>query len=321
MSVVAMGYFTNNNYDEETIIYILVAGFIGQLKVWWDNYLTETDREHIVSAVKIDDRGKTIVNNNEQLPDAVYTLLYCIAQHFLEDPSLWKGRSGELLSNLRCTYLGHYKLYKDTFMSRIYTREDCNQPFWKEKFLDGLPKSFGDLIRSKFRSYSINGEIPYESFSYGQLNAIIVKNSMKVCLEDKIHKQLAKEKSLNKKELGSFCEQFGLPSCSIKKKKQTHKKETDESHKKPYKRKYNRKPLKKHREDVIPSNIPRKLRTGVTCYNYGKLSHISKYCRLKKKINNLNLDPSMEDQINNLLIESSDEDFAKDTNEDINQIQ
>ncbi|XP_027335283.1 uncharacterized protein LOC113849522 [Abrus precatorius] len=248
-----MGYFTNQNMPEDIIVYILVAGFTGQLKGWWDNYLTEADRENILSAVKIDDKGKTIVSDNEHLPDAVYTLLYTISQHFLGDPSLWRERSGELLSNLRCKSLEHFKWYKDTFMSRVLTREDCNQAYWKEKYLDGLPKSFRDLIRSKLRSNSPSGEINYDSYDYGQLTAIIIHNAIKVCQKDKLQKQLAKERALSKKDLGSFCEQFGLPSCSTKKKKQAPKKEAVETYKKPYKKKYNRKPpSKKQGESVIP---------------------------------------------------------------------
>ncbi|XP_027351225.1 uncharacterized protein LOC113862335 [Abrus precatorius] len=320
MSIVAMGYYTNHDYAKDTIVHILVTGFFGQLKGWWDNYLTKTDRENILSVVKIDDTGKAIVNNDEQLRDALYTILYIISQHFLGDPSLSRDRSAELLSNLKCRTLDDYKCYKDTFLSRVYTREDSQQPFWKEKFLVSFPKSFGDLVRIKLRNQFVNGEIPYDSLTYGQLHTIITKIALKVCQEDKIQRQLATERAMNKKDLGSFYEQFGLPFFTTKKKKQTPKKETIEVNKKPYKRKYNRKPSKKTGEDVIPKNVPRKLRTGVTYYNCGKPGHIHKYYRLKRKISNLNLDPSLEDQINNLLIESSDDDSVKESSEDINQI-
>jgi len=65
-----------------------------------------------------------------------------------------------------------------------------------------------------------------------------------------------------------------------------------------------------------------KPRTKVVCYNYGKQGHISKYCRLKKKLRNLNRDPSIEDQINNLLIETSEEETGEvSSEENLNQIQ
>ena len=64
-----------------------------------------------------------------------------------------------------------------------------------------------------------------------------------------------------------------------------------------------------------------KPRTKVLCYNCEKLGHISKYCRLKKKLRNLNLDPSIEEQINNLLIETSKEEIGEvSSEENLNQI-
>ncbi|RDX97397.1 hypothetical protein CR513_19836, partial [Mucuna pruriens] len=82
--------------------------------------------------------------NGETIPDAVSTLVFTIAQHFIGDPSLWKDRSAELLSNLKCKTLGDFKWYKDNFLTRVFTREDSQQPFWKEKFLAGLPRTLGD---------------------------------------------------------------------------------------------------------------------------------------------------------------------------------
>jgi len=65
-----------------------------------------------------------------------------------------------------------------------------------------------------------------------------------------------------------------------------------------------------------------KPRTKVVCYNCGKQGHISKYCRLKRKLRNLNLDPFIEEQINNLLIETSEEESGEASSEEnLNQIQ
>ncbi|XLU42685.1 hypothetical protein S245_037499, partial [Arachis hypogaea] len=52
-----------------------------------------------------------------------------------------------------------------------------------------------------------------------------------------------------------------------------------------------------------------------------KPGHISKYFRLKGKINNLNLDPLIEEQINNLLLESSENDSDRGSSDDINNIE
>ena len=122
-----------------------------------------------------------------------------------------------------------------------------------------------------------------------------------------IQRQLAKEKAQTKRDLRSFCEQFGLPACPKQKKKQNFRKESHENktvHKKRFsRRRYSHKPsTSKEMETPKP-----KLKSKITCYNCGKQGHISKYCRLKKKLRNRNLEPAIEEKINNLLIETSEE--------------
>ncbi|KAG4915095.1 hypothetical protein JHK87_052652 [Glycine soja] len=152
------------------------------------------------------------------IPDVVNTLIFTIAQHFIGDPSLWKDRSGELLSNLKCRTLADFRWYRDTFLTRVYTREDRQQPFC-------LPKT--------------------------------------------------KEKKTTKK---GYQENKTFSKKSMK--------------------------------------------TKIVCYNYGKQGHISKYCRLKKKLRNLNLDPSIEEHINNMLIETSEEETEDvSSEENLNLIQ
>ncbi|KAL5159109.1 hypothetical protein HKD37_15G043463 [Glycine soja] len=225
---------------------------------------------------------------------------------FFKSPFLI-DRSAELLSNLKCRTLADFRWYRDTFLTRVYKREDSQQPFWKEKFLAGLPRSLGDKVRDKIRSQSANGDIPYESLSYGQLISYVQKVALKIFQDDKIQRQLAKEKAQTKRDLGSFCEQFGLPPCPKQKKKQSSKKEIHEN--KPVntkrfpRRRYSHKPSTSRGME----NPKQKTKSKITCYNCGKQGHISKYCRLKKKLRNLNLEPAIEEQINNLLIETSEE--------------
>ena len=159
---------------------------------------------------------------------------------------MWKDRSAELLSNLKCRTLADFRWYRDTFLTRVYTREDSQQPFWKEKFLAGLSRSLGDKVRDKIRSQSANGDIPYENLSYGQLISYVQKVALKICQDDKIQRQLAKEKAQTKRDLGSFCEQFGLPACPKQKKKQTSRKEAHDhkpaNNRRFSKRRYSQKP-------------------------------------------------------------------------------
>ena len=44
MTMVVTTYQTSYDCSEKTIIDILVAGFSGQLKGWWDNYLTNEEK-------------------------------------------------------------------------------------------------------------------------------------------------------------------------------------------------------------------------------------------------------------------------------------
>jgi len=44
ITMVATAYQTSHECSKETIIDILVAGFSGQLKGWWDNYLTNEEK-------------------------------------------------------------------------------------------------------------------------------------------------------------------------------------------------------------------------------------------------------------------------------------
>ncbi|KAH1212678.1 polyprotein [Glycine max] len=213
MTMVATAYQTSHECSEETIIDILT-----------------------------DLNGKVITNDDDkEILDAVNTLIFTIAQHFIGDPSLWKDRSAELLSNLKCRTLADFRWYRDTFLTRVYTREDT-----------GLPRSLGDKVRDKIRSQSANGDIPYESLSYGQLISYVQKVALKICQDDKIQRQLAKEKAQTKKDLGSFCEQFGLPACPKQKKKQSSRKEIHENkpvNKRFPKKRYSHKPSTKTSEE------------------------------------------------------------------------
>ncbi|KAL5159220.1 polyprotein [Glycine soja] len=259
MTMVATAYQTSHECSEETIIDILVAG-----------------------AVKTDLNGKVITNDDDkEIPDAVNTLIFTIAQHFIGDPSLWKDRSAELLSNLKCRTLADFRWYRDTFLTRVYTREDSQQPFWKEKFLAGLPRSLGDKVRDKIRSQSANGDIPYENLSYGKLISYVQKVP-----------------SVNN---------LACQPVQNKRKKKTSRKEAQDhkpaNRRRFSKRRYSQKPSTSREME----NPKQKINKKITCYNCGKQGHISKYCRLKKKLRNLNLEPAIEEQINNLLIETSEE--------------
>ena len=102
-------------------VIILVSEFNGQLKGWWDFCLSSEDKSVIFSSVKTEADGTPITHNGQPILDSVNTLIFTIIKHFIGDPFLWKDRSAELLSNLRCKTLSDFRWYRDTFLQKVLT--------------------------------------------------------------------------------------------------------------------------------------------------------------------------------------------------------
>ena len=88
-------------------------------------------------------------------------------------------------------------------------RDDSNEPFWKEKFINGLPSLFAHKIREVLSN--TNGIIDYKNLTYGDIVSTIQKEGLKMCIDMKISKQAHNEKKKAKYELVNFYEQYGLP--------------------------------------------------------------------------------------------------------------
>lgn len=150
------------------------------------------------------------------------------------------------------------------------------------------------------------------------------KTALNICQNDKLQRQLAKEKSQSRKELETFCEQFGIPGCFTKKTKKVVKQKqfpsTRPRNSKPKFRR-SRKPFQS-KENKTQTKPPTQRSKSIICYNCRKPGHTSKYCRLKRKLSNLNLEPEVEKKINNLLTETSeDESDPELSEENLNEIQ
>ena len=176
MIMAANAYRTQIGNEDKTVAELLKAGFSGQLKGWWDNYLTNQQRTEILDSIKMDEDNVPILDNlgNPQ-QDAVDTLVIAITLHFIGDPSVLRDKNVELLSNLKCKKLSDFQWYKNTFLTRVLHRQDSNQPFWKEKFLAGLPTLLGDKVRKKIRDSMGTQIIDYDDFTYGELISIVNK--------------------------------------------------------------------------------------------------------------------------------------------------
>ena len=157
--MVANSYITNHNLSQSQVVDLLVTGFTRMLHSWWKKHLTEQSRNEIKNAVKKDEEGIPIFDEQigQGVPNAINTLLFTIIEHFIGTPSTVTSRIHDQLNNLRCPTLSNFRWYKDVFMSRVMLREYSNQPFWKEKFINGLP----NLFTHKFRSVLVNEEGSY----------------------------------------------------------------------------------------------------------------------------------------------------------------
>ncbi|MFQ6640584.1 hypothetical protein Gotur_016956, partial [Gossypium turneri] len=65
MTMVSNVYKTQNPKDfisDHAIVNLLVDGFTGQSKGWWNHALPKTQQEEILKAIKKDDQGKIILD-------------------------------------------------------------------------------------------------------------------------------------------------------------------------------------------------------------------------------------------------------------------
>jgi hypothetical protein len=56
--------YKNNNKTDYQIANIIITGFTEKLKGWWDNTLTDTDRNWLANAYKRTQNGVSIVDEN-----------------------------------------------------------------------------------------------------------------------------------------------------------------------------------------------------------------------------------------------------------------
>ncbi|KAH9698195.1 hypothetical protein KPL71_023925 [Citrus sinensis] len=208
MTMAANAYKTQSGTSDKAIAEILIAGFTGQLKGWWDHLLTKLQQLDILNAIQIDENGAPILDElNNPIQDAVATLILTISLHFIGDPSHLRDKNAELLHNLRCRKLSDFNDYKTTFFTRLFLRDDANHITWKEKFLAGLPTLLGEKVRNSIKAL-FNNRIPYDELTYGELVSFVNKEGLKICQDLKLQKRLKQELRQSKQELGGFCKQF-----------------------------------------------------------------------------------------------------------------
>jgi hypothetical protein len=110
-----------------------------------------------------------IENENTLTPviveNVVLTLIFSITKHFIGDPQQFLKKSSKILSNLTFPKLQDFRWYKDPFLSKVFTKKDCQHLFWKEIFLSRLPELFAEKVRLRIKNLHYRS-IPYEILSY-----------------------------------------------------------------------------------------------------------------------------------------------------------
>ena len=162
MSMVANAYITNHNLDHAEIVDLLTTGFSGTFHGWWEKYLTKESRESIKKAVKKDDDGLPIFDERvgQGIPNRVNTLIYTIIKHFVGAPFNISSRISDYSNNLRCPTKSDYRWYQYVFISRVMFQKDYLKPYWKEKFIAGLPPLFAHKVKEEL--IDKNGIINYD---------------------------------------------------------------------------------------------------------------------------------------------------------------
>ena len=165
------------------------------------------------------------------------------------------------------------------------TRQDARASFWKERFLYGLPRAFNEKVQESLKERH-NGTIPYDELTYGDLISEVKKEGLKLCSQLKLQYQIKKDLKSSRKDLGSFCAQYGIsmptPPSQISKKQKPYRETPFKSKKFKNKKEKPYKKFKKFKSQK--TNEQKSNKKEVRCFKCGQKGHIAPNCKKKVKV-------------------------------------
>ncbi|KAG5584786.1 hypothetical protein H5410_045220 [Solanum commersonii] len=256
---------TNKNSDK-TIADMIIAGFTGQLKGWWDNYLNQEQRDKVLLAVK--QEGEQFTQN------AVYTLVLNIIEHF---SGRWSDNSETirtLLQNLRCKTLTSFRVRKAI-------RGDNHSINYDDY-------TYGKLISACVqKGLSLCNEIKLnQQIKRHRLNER--KQLREFC--EQFAFDIPKQKSKDKD--------------SSHKKKKSSKKDYEKWKKMKIEKKIKRAEEGKGDSSKTKKRYRQNFNKLDTRHKYGRHGYYAKDCRVKEKIKSLDIEDNLKDSLYKIMLYS-----------------
>lgn len=81
---------------------------------------------------------------------------------------------------------------KDVYLSKLYTRKNANQPYWKGRFLHGLPRTLAKRVQIRIKE-KYNGVIPYDFLTYGELINFVNQEALSFCSLIKVNAKIKED--------------------------------------------------------------------------------------------------------------------------------
>ena len=252
MLIAATAYLTKN--DDHNAAQLLIYGFFGTLRSWWDNCLNKEEIKFLQNST-----------NDEGEQNVVHRIVYAITKHFVGDSRILQERSSEILQNIRCRILSDFIWYHDVFISKVMIRHDARALYWKERFLYGLLRALTKKVQETLRKKH-HGTIPYDDLTYGDLITEVKKEGLKLCSQLRLQYKIKKDLIASKKDLGSFCSKYdiempvspsqkhNISTYTTKRKSYSNKEYSKKNHRKykshRYKSQKSQDPTKPHKREI-----------------------------------------------------------------------